>query len=708
MPKIKIIQNLFIPLSNSCYLAAKIWMPEDAYEHPVPAILDYIPYRKRDGTALRDHQIYPYFAENGYVCVRVDIRGSGESNGLLLDEYLKQEQDDCLEVLTWIAKQTWCSGNIGMMGKSWGGFSSLQVAARQHPNLKSVISVCSTDNRFTDDIHYMGGCLITDNFQWSSLMMGMLSQPPDKALVGEKWRDEWLQRLNHMSLLSKRWTQHRTYDEYWKHGSIAEDWSAIKCPVYLITGWADGYVNTVPRILENLKVPRKGLIGPWAHCYPHLAQPGPEIGFLQEALRWWDHWLKGMDTGIMNEPMYRVWMQDSIWPAPRYETRPGRWVAEEALPTDHVQFNQLFLTNDNKICSTYSSSVDAIVGVSPQSVGETAGTWCGYGAGPEKPTDQRIDDARSICFDSSPFTETIEILGRATINLNVIVDKSDAFLAVRLNEVFPDGSSSRISYGVLNLKHREGHEKEVPIKPGDHMQVTVPLKNIAHSFKPGNHLRIAISTTYWPLVWPSSEVTKLSVFPGKSSLELPVRARRPSDDKLPAFEEPYVPPPLDIITHRSAYGTRRVERDIGLNMTTISVEENWRDVTYKDNDLRNSFLVQEVYSIADNDPLSASANIHTINKMSRGDWKIRTEIHSKMTVDENYYYQEALLSAYENDELVLTRKWHEKTERTQVANQDALLHLSGTVLSESNLFSKSLRRDEQRAQTSTEHKLFSI
>ncbi len=256
------IENLFITLSDGCRLAARIWLPADAEQNPVPAILEYLPYRKRDGTTERDQLTHPYFAGNGYACVRVDMRGSGESDGILEDEYLKLEQDDCLEVLRWIAAQPWCTGAIGMIGISWGGFNGLQVAARRPPELKAVVSLCSTDDRYADDIHFMGGSLLNDNLQWASVMFAYMSRPPDKALLGDAWRKTWLERLKQQPLLVATWLRHQRRDAYWKHGSICEDWGAITCPVYLVGGWADGYSNTIPRMLAHLKCPKKGLIGP--------------------------------------------------------------------------------------------------------------------------------------------------------------------------------------------------------------------------------------------------------------------------------------------------------------------------------------------------------------------------------------------------------------------------------------------------------------
>ena len=158
-------------------MAARMWMPESAAVNPVPAIVEYLPYRKRGGTEARDALTHPYFAGHGYVCLRVDIAGNGESDGLMFDEYTAQELADGVEVIDWVAQQPWCSGQVGMMGISWGGFNALQVAALQPAALKAIITLCSTDDRYSDDIHYKGGCLLNENLGWGATMLAYSSTP---------------------------------------------------------------------------------------------------------------------------------------------------------------------------------------------------------------------------------------------------------------------------------------------------------------------------------------------------------------------------------------------------------------------------------------------------------------------------------------------------------------------------------------------------
>ncbi len=660
--QVREIENLFITLSDGCRLAARIWLPADAEQKPVPAILEYLPYRKRDGTAERDHLTHPYFAGNGYACLRVDMRGSGESDGLLDDEYLKLEQDDCLEVLKWIAAQPWCTGSIGMIGISWGGFNGLQVAARRPPELKAVISLCSTDDRYADDIHFMGGTLLNDNLQWASVMFAYMSRTPDKALLGEAWRESWLNRLKHEPLLVANWLKHQRRDAFWKHGSICEDWGAITCPVYLVGGWADGYSNTIPRMLAHLTCPKKGLIGPWAHKYPHFAKPGPQIGFLQDALRWWDKWLKGIETGIMDEPQYRVWLEDPAPPLAYYEQRAGRWVAEPGWPSPNVKAEVLALDAGGRL-SPKPGPESAARTLSPQSVGEGCGAWCGFGIGPERPLDQRADDGRSLTFDSAPLPARLEILGAPKVTLELAVDRPTAFVAVRLNEVAPDGASTRITYGLLNLAHRDSHEHPEALVPGKRYRVTVQLNDIAHGFAAGNRIRVAISTSYWPLVWPSPEPVTLTVFTGASSLELPVRAPRPEDARLPPFGPSEGAEPLGKTYHRPAKGRRWVERDIGAGISTYRIEEDMGHFTIDHIGLETDFVQREAYRIRDEDPLSAEVEIAYSIAIGRGDWKTRAETRTVMRSDRTHFLLEAWLDAYEGETLILSRKWDERIPR---------------------------------------------
>jgi uncharacterized protein len=658
------IVNTDIPLSDGTRLAARIWIPEDAEADPVPAILEYLPYRKRDGTSERDALTHPYFAGHGYACVRVDMRGSGESEGLLLDEYLKQEQDDAIEVIDWIAAQPWCTGKLGIIGISWGGFNGLQIAARRPKPLKAIVTIASTDDRYADDIHHMGGCLLNDNLSWASTMFAYMSRPPDPALVGERWRELWMYRLENTPLLIANWLQHQRRDAFWKHGSVCENYADIECAVYAVGGWADGYSNAVPRLLAGLKAPCKGLIGPWAHKYPHFAKPGPAIGFLQECLRWWDHWLKGKDTGIMAEPRYRVWMEDPVKPAAYLPHRPGRWVAEPSWPSKSIRPARLAL-NPGRLGEQAEPEAQLTL-TSAQDTGLYAGAWCPYGLGPDLPADQREEDGNALCFDGPALTETLEILGAPVAELEVAADKPAAMVAVRLCDIHPDGTSERVSYGLLNLTHRESHEHPAPLEPGRRYRVRVQLNDIAHSFKPGHRIRLAVSTSYWPIAFPMPEPVLLTLFTGASMLELPVRPPRRADGELEEFPPAQGAIPLAQTVLRQG-GTRRiVERNLATDESIFTRHEDTGTYRIDAIDLTVDQIKTGTYRIKSDDPLSADITIRWTQKLGRGDWQVRTETETRFRATKEEFLIDATLDAFEGDKRVYTHNWDRRIKRDLV------------------------------------------
>ena len=649
------IENVWIPMSDGCRIAARIWLPKDAAATPVPAILEYIPYRKRDFMRARDEPIHRYFAQGGYAAVRVDLRGSGDSDGILLDEYTQQEQDDALEIIAWIAEQAWCTGAIGMMGISWGGFNALQVAALQPPALKAIITLCSTDDRYADDAHYMGGCLLNENLQWGSILLAHGAYPPDPEIVGERWREMWRERIEQLVAFPALWLEHQWRDAFWRHGSVCEDYGAIRCAVYAIGGWADGYSNAVPRLLKGLKCPKKGLVGPWAHRFPQNGVPGPAIGFLQEAVRWWDHWLKGIDRGIMAEPAYRVWMQESVDPQPSYEERPGRWVAEAAWPSSRTLKQRLFL-NPGRL-EPAPTQAARLAFSSPQTTGLMAGEWCAFGAEGEMPLEQRPDDGRSLTFDTGPLPERLEILGAPVVELDLAADEADALLAVRLNDVQPDGTSTLVTYGLLNLTHRDGHEQPEALDPGSLQRIRLQLNDIAHAFPAGHRLRLALSSSYWPIAWPSPALAVLTLRTGQSALYLPVRPPSPDDDGLRPFE-----PPAPGTRHRPRPTPlrRTIELDLATNETVYTFQSGEFDAAPAriepiGMDLGYTFLKR--HRISEYDPLSAQTEVVQRTLMRRAEWSVRIECRTRLTATRTSFQFGADLEAFEGDQPFAHREW---------------------------------------------------
>ena len=661
---VRVLDHVWIPLSDGIRLGARIWLPEDADDEPVPAILEYLPYRKGDGTAGRDHPRHAYFAGHGYAVLRVDIRGSGESGGLLPDEYLPQEQEDALEVLGWIAGQPWCTGAVGMFGISWGGFNGLQVAAHRPPELKAVISLCSTDDRYADDVHYRGGAVLAlEMLSWGASMLSFNAIPPDPEVAGPEWRDMWLERIDRVDPYEHEWLRHQRREDYWKQGSVCEDLSAIACPVYAIGGWADGYSEAVFRLVEGLGAPSKGLVGPWSHAFPDEVEPGPAIGFLQECLRWWDRWLKGEENGIEDEPILRAWMQEPVTPWARQVERPGRWVAEQRWPSPDVEERRLRLGDGALGDQPGSEGLRLEIGTDLL-CGLDGGVWCADGTLGEGAVDQRADDGRALCFTSAPLEERIELLGNARVELLLESDRPVAQIAARLCDVAPDGSSLLVTRGVLNLTHRNSHEHPEPLGPGAPTRVSLDLDGIAQAIPAGHRVRLALSPAYWPWLWPAPEPVTLAVHTDDSSLVLPVRPPRPEDERLFAFDEAEQAPGLEEEKLDPVEGSRTVTRDFATGRTELVFDwaagGRYRLVAAG---LQTGYWTTTTYSIVTGDPLSAEVRCEAATELGRDGWLARAEIRSVMTCDAERFMVHTELEAFENGDRVRRREWDFETPR---------------------------------------------
>jgi len=673
---IEIHELVWIPLSDGRRLAARLWLPNISGEQPVPAVLEYLPYRRRDGTRGRDDPSHSWMAAQGYACIRVDISGSGDSDGLIEDEYVVREQDDALEIINWLVNQPWCSGSVGMIGISWGGFNGLQVAARQPTALKA---------------------------DWGSIFFTFGGLPPDPAIAGEertseeqardeqvrdeqvrgeqaseeevgeaRWRSLWKQRLESLPLYPRLWLEHQRRDEFWKHGSVIEDYAAIKTPVLAVSGWADGYSNTVFRLVENLTVPCHGIVGPWGHKYPHQGVPGPAMGFLQECCRWWDRWLKDIDNGVDKQPEMRLYLQDAHPPISNSALREGRWLGlknwnpnELDLQTYRFSGNGLIQAVDTP--DTYkpdanlpdNNASDTCSIRSPQTTGVAAGEWCAYAMGkiaPELPMDQREDDAGSLTFTTQALAGDLNIVGRTRVHLLIASDKPTANVAVRLNDVRPDGSVTRVSYGVLNLLHRDSHETPEVLTPGEFYNVVVELNEVAQQIPAGHRLRISVSSNYWPMIWPSADSATLTLKPSRCYAELPTL---PADTRLDEVNFDCVKngAPLKVTTLAAGKETRQLIRDIETGVTTYKINRDDGRSRIDDIGTEIELSKEKVMSIQIDDPLSNTAGINTRLSYSRGPWQVSTESATRMTCDADNFYLEANIRAMDQDEVFFEREY---------------------------------------------------
>ncbi|MFJ9901974.1 CocE/NonD family hydrolase [Streptomyces sp. NPDC101152] len=666
-------EDAWIPLTDGTLLYARVWRP--LTNEPVPALLEYLPYRLSDWTAPRDHQRHPWYAGHGYASVRVDIRGHGNSEGIPGDEYSATELADGVEVVNWLAAQPWCDGKVGMFGISWGGFNSLQIAALAPEPLKAVVTVCSTDDRYDNDVHYMGGSVLAvDMHAWAATMLAFAARPPDPLYVGPVWREMWLRRLETIDPFIHTWLAHQTRDEYWRHGSVCEDYGAIRAAVLAVGGWHDPYRDTVLRLVEHLPADRvRGLIGPWSHQYPDRGlPPGPAIGFLQETLRWWDHWLKGADPGAMEEPLLRAYISDSHRPATVYGVLPGRWVGEGAWPSPGVRVVSYGLGD-----GAVSHATDPNGGVShttpvpvrsPQHTGTDAGRFFPFGNDADLPPDQREEDGRSVCFDFA-VTEETWVLGRPRVRLRVTSEVPRGQIAVRVCDVAPDGASTLVTRGVLNLSARHGRDRNLPWPTGATEDVDFELNGIGHAFPAGHRIRLAVSSAYWPWIWPQpGSQAGFALDPAGSALELPVRARA-SDEPAITFEEPEQAGPLGVnspVTLDEPRPERLVVRDVAKGEWRLEVDPRYGGTRVYPDGLEFTEDALETYTIREADPLSARTRSDWSIRLHRPDlpWETTIRTRSEVTCDAEAFFTSNEVICTEGNEVTFHRTWEKRIPRT--------------------------------------------
>jgi uncharacterized protein len=663
---VRVIGHQWIPMPDGCRLAARIWLPEGAEHKPVPAIFEYVPYRKNDGLVLRDAPIHHYFAGHGYASVRVDIRGTGDSDGILEDEYLPLEQEDGLSVIRWLASQPWCTGKVGIIGKSWGGFNGLQIAAHNPPELGAVISVASTDDRYADDVHYMGGCLLAwTALPWASTMLAYNGLPPDPAVVGADWRRTWRERLEKTPPYIEAWLAHQRRDDYWRQGSVCEDFGAIRCPVYMVGGWTDAYRNAILRFVQGYPGPCKGLIGPWAHDYPEDGLPGPPIGFLQEAIRWWDYWLKDQANGVMDEPKLLTWMPQARRPTPWHRTHHGRWIAAEGWPARNVEVRELHLGPGSVSTGTLGEGGSGRAELQIRNAAAPAGDlgqWGGHGGPAEFPGDQRPEDALSLSFDTAALAGPVEILGFPVARLELAADRPLALVAVRLCDVWPDGASTLITRGLKNLSHRDSDANPEPLVPGERYTVEITLNAIGYQVPAGHRLRLTVSPTYWPWAWPSPEPVTLSLFTsGNSVLLLPVWTDSGQHTPPAHFADPQraAMPPHEPLGGESG---REVRRDVGTGTVEVISTGN-EGHRLLDDGLEYREHERDVLRITDGEPLSALVKCHRVYSVGRAEWQVTIRTDSTLSATASTFQVTNVIDAYEGRCRVFTKTWHAEVPR---------------------------------------------
>lgn len=644
--EIEVTHHTWIEMTDGVRLSAKIWQPKKSGTTK-GAVLEYLPYRKDEFTALRDEIRHKYFAGFGYTAIRVDIRGTGDSEGIIEDEYPKQEQDDAIDIIKWIESQDWSNGSVAMIGKSWGGFNGLQVAARQPEALKTIISLCSTDDRYADDVHYKGGTMMaSDMLWWASTMFAYNARPAFPKYFGENWYDNWIERLEQTPPFVDEWVKHQTRDEYWKHGSINEDYTQIQIPVLTMSGWADGYTNAVFRLMKHLDVPKKAVIGPWAHEFPDVAIPGPQFGYLQEVVSWLDNWMGDKQTENHRDE-FLVYLQDSVEPKTTYDYREGKWLN---LLNEEITTKNLFASTTREIQLK-----------NKQQHGLYSGVFCPFGQDGDLPDDQTIDNALANSLMLDMYGDTLNIMGQPVAKLRVKSDCKEANIHIRLTDVHPDGSKTLVTMGQFNLNHYKSNEFPEDLPVDEYIDVEVPLDVIGYQIPEGHMIEVSIAPTYWPQIWPSKEIVKLDVDLEHSKLNIPL-VREFTEVKL-EHEFSETAKPLEKIIHRDGSRTRDITKRLTTNEWILSDYSDEGLRTLKDSNITYGTENMNVYTIKEDDPLSEKVQCDWKVILKDDDIDTEVETYSTMSCDAEYYYLRNEVIAYNDGEQCFTKTWENKIKR---------------------------------------------
>ena len=665
-PGVMLIKNVHIPMADGVRLAADLYVPDDGRDDfapatPLPVVMDYIPYRKDEVNPAVAHH-YLYLARHGYIVARVDIRGTGASEGVNTDEYTFQEQTDGAEAIEWFAAQPWCDGHVNMIGISYGGFTALQVAAHRPPHLTSIIPIDFTDDRYTDDCHYRGGLLrmYYDIGWYGTRMIAWNAMPPDPESSPGDWAAVWERHITDNEPYLLKWLEHQVDGPYWRNGSVG-DGAAIACPAFLIGGWRDGYPNPPLRLYGSLAargLPVKVLVGPWNHALPDAAIPGPRIDYLREVVRWLDHWCKGVQDGVMNEPPVVVWMQASESPVVDRLESAGEWRAETSWPAPGASSRTLHFTEHGRLSEVPGEEGDDPLVYHP-AVGVTGGLWSG-GIQFGLPGDQRPDEALSLAYTTEPLEAELAILGRAHAEL--VVESSAAVIgfAVSVSDVAPDGSSHLIAKGMLNATRRASLTDPTPLVPGERVALAIDLDCTGWIFAAGHRVRLAVASADFPNVWPTPEPATSRVFRGAagSRLTLPVVPRQGS-----AAPPAFAPSALSVAHHAAAVRPPRwnVTTDVltGRVTSDIRVEAVFR--ASPDTTIEREFAA--VCHVDPRDPAHASAHGWHVNRTIRANQAIQGRCDTVIQSTATHFHVTIDLELRVNGAVHARRRWTESIPR---------------------------------------------
>lgn len=679
---VETLWDVRIRMRDGVELSANLWRPlphpDDPPDRRWPAVLELIPYGKDNWRRNADVGRGRYLAARGYVLCRVDVRGTGSSGGIARDEYTAEETQDGHDVVEWLAAQPWCDGAVGMWGISYGGFTAIQVAALRPPHLRAIVPVQATDDRYLTDVHYVGGCVTASELsQYAVSQVAMNAMPPDAGFRGDGWLDEWRTRLEATPPWLVEWLRRQHDGPYWRQGSLAPDYGAIDAAILSIGGWMDSYVDAAFRMQERCTAPTRTLVGPWVHGLPSSATPGPNLDELHEMVRFFDHWLKGLDTRLEAEPAVVWFERDHAPPEPFPAALPGRWRAAGAFPhpaTEHRtwRFAGGALPLVGRLVDEGEEAGPAGIERYPHraTVGTRGSLSWGAGGVPNGlARDLRPDEAYGPTFTSEPLAAPLSILGVPEIVLHLAASAPVATAVVRLADVAPDGSSAQVTAGILNLTHRRSHRDPEPLEPGRVEEVRVPLRSTGYRFEPGHRLRVSVASSAWPVVWPSPYPAEFSLHHGSASpsrLVLPIvpPAGGPGDLEVPAFRT--TPPEVDDVSRGGTADRPRwdVLEDVVAGTVTVTIHDGGDEILH---DGRRLYAAETLtLTASDADPGRATMDADVVYRWEERDAPIEIRARSVQTSTAEHFDLVVDLAVDLDGEPFFRRRWEERVPRRLV------------------------------------------
>jgi uncharacterized protein len=659
-------ESVRIRMSDGVRLAALLYMP-DRIDRQIPAVLHTVPYRHTPdmGTYMR----MGYYAQHGYAELYLDVRGTGGSEGVAPDEYTVQEHGDTVHIIEWLSKQRWSNGAVGMYGTSYSAFNSVQIAFEFNPPaLKAIFALCGTDDRYTDDIHHPGGIMLMVDNSWALGMIATNATPgaPDFDMNSQAALDRWN---------TPPWLQvylHNQLDgPHYRRGSLAPDYSRLKTPTFLGGGYLDMYQNFVPRIMHNSPAVTRGILGPWHHS---MTWPGPVLDWYALRLRWFDHWLKGRDTGMLAEPRIAFYLPE--WRRKTFRDAgalPGEWRYIDAFPdTVFHPPDKLFLRPAPELPRAQALAMDPAPGRGG-TLGELAGEPSALklryhpsrggsadSLGPDGDEgyygiDARDENVWGLAFDTPPLKYHLEMLGFAQAHLYVSSTAPLANWMVQLYDLAPDGTSYLVTRGFLNGSHRRSHTQPEPLVPNEVYPIDVQLFCAGYRFSPGHIIRVVITNAEFPVVWPSPYAMTTTLYTGgdqPSFIALPVLpALKYLQGRLPILSDAAIPGK----TWRSADGMTGYQmiRDIRSGEATahyqMGPDELWCRVN-------------------DDDPARASMHLSTVavHTPDGAPRRVESRADGSLSSTADSFVMDIKCTLLENGRVVRERQWQDTVKRELV------------------------------------------